>query len=101
MIDKTLEEMIWRVVSRYSELAGRPAVLEHPVAYGMLVASWALGVLGFAAGDEQPSAREITKRYRARMRAVHPDHGGERDTASKAILDLNEARRILATRRPA
>ena len=25
VIDKTLEEMIWRVVSRYAELAGRPA----------------------------------------------------------------------------
>ena len=29
------------------------------------------------------------------MRAVHPDHGGDRADASKAILDLNEARRIL------
>jgi hypothetical protein len=32
VIDKTLEEMIWRVVSRYAELAGRPAALEPPVA---------------------------------------------------------------------
>ena len=30
------------------------------------------------------------------MRDVHPDHGGAADDASKAILDLNEARRILS-----
>src|SRR3954453_5107354 len=35
-IDNTLEQMIWRVVSRYAELAGRPAALEPPVAYAML-----------------------------------------------------------------
>jgi hypothetical protein len=32
------------------------------------------------------------------MRDVHPDHGGDRSTASKSILDLNEARRILTGR---
>jgi hypothetical protein len=56
---------------------------------------WALEVLGFALGSS-PSTREVTKHYRARMRAVHPDHGGEAANASKAILDLNEARRILS-----
>ncbi|MEV4513920.1 TetR/AcrR family transcriptional regulator [Dactylosporangium sp. NPDC049525] len=35
-IDRTLQEMIWRVVSRYAELADRPAALEPQVAYGML-----------------------------------------------------------------
>jgi hypothetical protein len=56
---------------------------------------WALEVLGFTLGSS-PSSREVTKHYRARMRAVHPDHGGEAANASKAILDLNEARRILS-----
>jgi hypothetical protein len=56
---------------------------------------WALALLGFEPGS-QPSAREVTKRYRTRMRDVHPDHGGDRSTASKAILDLNEARRLLS-----
>ncbi len=60
--------------------------------------AWALEVLGFAIGADQPSAREVTRQYRARMRDVHPDHGGDRTTASKAILDLNEARRILSSR---
>lgn len=60
---------------------------------------WALDVLGFPPGTDRPSRREITKRFRSRMRDVHPDHGGEADDASKAILDLNEARRILTDRK--
>lgn len=57
--------------------------------------AWALEVLGFPAGTEHPSKRDVTRHYRRRMRDVHPDHGGEATDASKAILDLNEARRIL------
>jgi hypothetical protein len=56
---------------------------------------WALQMLGFPLGS-QPSSRDVTKQYRVRMRAVHPDHGGEAAGASKAILELNEARRILS-----
>ncbi|MEJ7799539.1 MAG: J domain-containing protein [Ilumatobacter sp.] len=59
---------------------------------------WAMEMLGFPVGVPQPSKREITKQYRARMRDVHPDHGGAAIDASKAILDLNEARRILTSR---
>jgi hypothetical protein len=61
--------------------------------------AWARDVLGFASDAALPSSREITKRFRARMRDVHPDHGGDRATASKSILDLNEARRILSAGR--
>lgn len=57
---------------------------------------WAREVLGFPAGAEGLSKRDIAKQYRRRMRDVHPDHGGAARDASKAILDLNEARRILA-----
>ncbi len=60
---------------------------------------WALDVLGFPPGTERPTKREITKHYRTRMRDVHPDHGGVASDASRAILDLNEARRILNDRR--
>jgi hypothetical protein len=62
--------------------------------------AWALTVLGFAVDSERPSSREITKRYRARMRDVHPDHGGDHTTASKQILDLNAARKILSGSKP-
>lgn len=56
---------------------------------------WALEMLGFDAEQVVPSKRDISRHYRLRMRDVHPDHGGEATDASKAILDLNEARRIL------
>jgi hypothetical protein len=56
---------------------------------------WALGVLGFPTGVASPSKREVTKRYRERMRSVHPDHGGDGSSASVAISELAEARRIL------
>lgn len=58
--------------------------------------AWAMELLGFAADAPKPSKREVTKQYRVRMRDVHPDHGGAAVDASKAILDLNAARRILS-----
>jgi hypothetical protein len=57
--------------------------------------TWALEILGFPPGSDLPSSREIARSYRARMRAVHPDHGGDRHKASKEILDLTAARKIL------
>lgn len=57
--------------------------------------AWARGVLGFPADATDISKRDITKQYRRRMRDIHPDHGGAAHDAGKAILDLNEARRIL------
>ena len=57
---------------------------------------WAMAILGFPPDAEEPSKRAVTRQYRIRMRDVHPDHGGEAQDASKAILDLNEARRILS-----
>jgi hypothetical protein len=60
--------------------------------------SWALEMLGFPADASEPSKRDVAKHYRTRMRDVHPDHGGAADDASKAILDLNEARRILTAK---
>ncbi len=80
-----------------------PALLAHLAGSHALELSaladplaWALETLGFPAGSDRPSKREVTKQYRRRMRDVHPDHGGAVDGASKAILDLNEARRILS-----
>jgi hypothetical protein len=58
--------------------------------------AWALEVLGFPEDADRPSKRDVTKHYRQRMRDVHPDHGGEASDASTAILELNEARRILS-----
>ena len=37
----------------------------------------------------------MTARFRARLREVHPDLGGDEAAASQLINDLAEARRIL------
>jgi len=58
--------------------------------------AWALGVLGFLDDTEGPPARdEVQRRFRALVRAAHPDHGGEEGAAAGRINDLTEARRIL------
>ena len=59
--------------------------------------AWALDVLGFPPGTERPSKKQVMAQYRVRMRSVHPDHGGDTAGAGDAILELNEARRILST----
>jgi TetR/AcrR family transcriptional regulator, transcriptional repressor of bet genes len=51
LIDQTLEEMIWRVVSRYSELAGRPVAMTPAAAYGVLDGLFQQALLGYVAGD--------------------------------------------------
>lgn len=58
--------------------------------------AWALDVLGFPPGTIKPSKREVTAQFRRRLRDVHPDHGGDRVTASRSIGDLAEARRVLS-----
>lgn len=57
--------------------------------------AWALDVLGFPVGSPTPTRRELSARFRSRMRAVHPDHGGDVDEAAKAMHDLATARQIL------
>jgi len=51
LIDKTLEEMIWRVISRYAELAGRPTAMSPAAAYGVLDGLFQQALLGHVAGD--------------------------------------------------
>lgn len=57
--------------------------------------AWALEVLGFPQGTTRPSSGEIKRRYRAMIREVHPDFGGDAIRARTTIGDLGEARRIL------
>jgi hypothetical protein len=57
--------------------------------------AWALDILGFPPGTVQPSKKEVTTMFRARLRDAHPDQGGESTSAAKVIADLTEARRIL------
>jgi AcrR family transcriptional regulator len=51
-IDGALQDMIWRVVSRYAELAGRAPAMSPPVTYGLLDGLFQLALLGYhSAGD--------------------------------------------------
>jgi TetR/AcrR family transcriptional repressor of bet genes len=67
LIDKTLEEMIWRVVTRYSELAGRPAQLIPPVAYGLLDGLFQQALLAYVGGHTDVLDTLVTQ-----VRAVMP-----------------------------
>ena len=51
-IDKTLEDMVWRVLSRYAELAGSEPSLPPSVAYAMLDGVFQQALLGHICGRE-------------------------------------------------
>lgn len=51
-IDATLEDMIWRVLTRYSELADRPLGTDSGTAYAQLDGIFERAVLYHLAGDE-------------------------------------------------
>lgn len=57
--------------------------------------AWALERLGFPLGTGKVTKKEVTARYRDALRQAHPDHGGLVADASKAIIEIGEARRIL------
>ncbi|MCW2857999.1 MAG: TetR family transcriptional regulator [Marmoricola sp.] len=53
MIDRTLEEMVWRVVDRYAELVGKPLIAANSSAvYGMLDGLFQQTLLIYADGGE-------------------------------------------------
>ncbi len=57
--------------------------------------AWSLEMLGFPVGVGAVTKKDVQAHYRRRLRDAHPDHGGDQALASKAIIDLAEARRIL------
>ena len=59
--------------------------------------AWAFEILGFPHGTADVTKKDVMARYRDRLREAHPDHGGDERSASKAIGDISEARRILLT----
>ena len=52
MIDHTLEEMIWRVVSRYGDLMDRPVLATPAAAYGMLDGVFQQALLAIGTGSD-------------------------------------------------
>ena len=64
MIDKTLEDMIWRVISRYAELAGRPPAATPAAAYGLLDGIFQQALLGHLTAREN-ALDDLTAQVRA------------------------------------
>ena len=59
MIDQTLEDMIWRVVSRYAELSGAEVAMSPSAAYGVLDGLFQQALLGHQTGDEAAAQRVL------------------------------------------
>jgi len=55
-IDKSLEKMIWRVLSRLAEVGGEPVRLPSPVAYAMFDGLFQQGLLKHLSGDKKAVA---------------------------------------------
>jgi AcrR family transcriptional regulator len=51
-IDKSLERMIWRIVSKYAELAARPPAVSPPLAYALADGVFQHALLAHLAGDK-------------------------------------------------
>lgn len=58
-IDRTLEQMIWRVVSRYSELAGLPTVFDSATTYALLDGLFEKALLDHLGGS--PEAGQVLR----------------------------------------
>ena len=52
-IDLLLEQMIWRILSRYAELTGTTPTVDAPTAYALLDGLFEQAVVGYAANPEK------------------------------------------------
>lgn len=64
-IDRTLEDMVWRVVTRYAELLGTEPTTTPAMAYGLLDGLFQQALLGYTAGRD-----DALSRLEAEVRAV-------------------------------
>jgi TetR/AcrR family transcriptional regulator, transcriptional repressor of bet genes len=55
-IDRTLQDMIWRVVARYAELSGVTPLLEPQAAYAMFDGLFEKALLGYLSGDAEAAS---------------------------------------------
>lgn len=60
-IDRTLQEMIWRVVERYAALSGMTPMLDPQAAYALFDGLCEKALLGFLSGDAE-AARHLAER---------------------------------------
>jgi TetR/AcrR family transcriptional repressor of bet genes len=66
VIDKTLEDMIWRVVTRYAELAGRAPVMASGPAYAVLDGLFQQSLLAHLSGSAK-ALEELSVQVHALM----------------------------------
>ncbi|KAA1424769.1 TetR family transcriptional regulator [Mumia zhuanghuii] len=67
-IDQLLEQMVWRVVSRYSELAESPSRMSSPVAYSLYDGLFLRALIDYLAG--KPESAETLRRECAGLLAM-------------------------------
>src|SRR5215210_5068393 len=70
-IDRTLQEMIWRVVDRYAEWVGVTPLLEPQAAYAMFDGLFEKALLGYLSGDPQAAPR-LAERVRCLLPQICP-----------------------------
>jgi TetR/AcrR family transcriptional regulator, transcriptional repressor of bet genes len=58
-IDGALQDMIWRIVTRYAELADREVAMDAPSAYGVLDGLFQAALLGHVTGDPAALSRLV------------------------------------------
>jgi AcrR family transcriptional regulator len=58
-IDKSLEQMIWRIVSRYAELAGRPPAVSPALAYAIADGLFQQALLAYLGGAGEAAIAEF------------------------------------------
>ncbi len=56
-IDRTLQDMIWRVIARYAELSGVTPLLDPQAAYAMFDGLFEKALLGYLSGDVEAAPR--------------------------------------------
>lgn len=66
MIDKTLQDMVWRVVDRYSELAGHEPSVSPATAYALLDGLFQQALIGHVVGRKK-SLNDLAAQVRALM----------------------------------
>jgi TetR/AcrR family transcriptional repressor of bet genes len=70
MIDQTLQDMIWRVVTRYAELSGVEVGMTPAAAYGVLDGLFQQALLSYLAGDAEAALATLTAQVHALMPLV-------------------------------
>ena len=56
-IDRTLQDMIWRVIARYADLSGVTPLLDAQAAYAMFDGLFEKALLGYLSGDTDAAPR--------------------------------------------